>query len=359
MENSDFIKYIIKRIVKVVYVKDLLDISRPFSDWYRIEKIAIDDNLIREILDEGGKYGLSENKSQLCIEQADRMINFSPSVTEYHSSLDICTLPNGTHAKFIFENSTFGILTIDTIKDGKHNFFVLKSDIAALCWEDGLVFIVNNLQCGTYPAFCIIRKSNQSALTAGNYFSPGKLIQINIYSPGITHEIIDSKTDFKKKNTSNNKADDSAPIPTLKTQLGKSTYKENESQSKNDTRNYSDVHYLWPPSRWKPIAFSFTDNDNNIKSPDYPPFMATVRSSKLADLSINPKFIETLQSVEDRRTDSFLYLLDTIMKTCMVLEQHAQPKYVTNIKVVSQGTLISSNEKNIWTMEKAPIIIIE
>lgn len=361
MENSNFIKYIIKKIVKVVYVKDRLDISRPFSEWYRIEKNAIDENLIREILDEGRRYGLSEKKTQFCIGQADRMINFTPSITEFHSSLDICTLPNGTHTRFIFENDTFGILTIDAIKDGKHGFFVLKSDIAAICWEDGLFFTINKLQCGAYPAFYIIRKSNQEALAASNYFCAGKLILINIYSPGITHEIIDSKTDFKKEKTTKVRDSKTETIQTSKLQTGKPSKKNKaELQKKSAVRDLSDVHYLWPPSRWKPIAFCFTDMDNNLKSPDYPPFMATVRSTTSADFTINPKFIETLRMVGEGRTDSYLYLLDTIIKTCKVDKQLASLSHATNIKVLSQGSLTpSSDGKNIWIMEKAPIIVIE
>ena len=361
MENSNFIKYIVKKIVKVVYVKDHLDISRPFSEWYRIEKNAIDDDLIREIMDEGRRYGLSEKKSQFCIDQADRMINFTPCITEIHSSLDICTLPNGTHVRFIFENNTFGILTIDAIKDGKYGFFVLKSDIAAICWEDGLFFTINKLQCGTYPAFCINRKSNKVALAAHNYFCAGKLIQINIYSPGITHEIIDAKTDFKKEKTTNVRDGRTEHVATPKLQSGKLSKKiKSELQKKSAVRELSDVHYLWPPSRWKPIAFCFTDMDNNLKAPDYPPFMATVRSTTSADFTINPKFIETLRTVGEGRTDGFLYLLDTILKTCKVHNQLAQPSHATNIIVVSQGSLTpSSDGKNIWIMEKAPIIIIE
>lgn len=339
MENSNFIKYIIKKIVKVVYVKDHLDISRPFSDWYRIEKNSIDDNLIHEIMDEGKRYGLSEKKSQFCIDQADRMINFTPSVKELHSSLDICTLPNGTHARFIFEHNAFGILTIDTIKDGKFGFFVLKSDIAAVCWEDALFFTVNKLQCGTYPAFYIHRKSQQTALAARNYFCAGRLIQIDIFSPGVTHEIIDAKTDFKKEKTTKVRDDKTVSVSTSKLQLGKASKKnKSEQNKKGDIRDFSDVHYLWPPSRWNPIAFCFTDMDKNIKSPDYPPFMATVRSTTSADLTINPKFIETLRMDGESRTDSFLYLLDSILKTCKIQKQLAQPSHATNINVVSLGS---------------------
>lgn len=361
MGNSNFIKYIIKKVVKVVYVKDHLDISRPFSEWYRIEKNTLDDNLIREIMDEGRRYGLSEKKSQFCIDQADRMINFTPSVTEFHSSLDICILPNGTHTRFIFENGTFGILTIDAIKDGKHVFFVLKSDIAAICWEDELFFTINKLQCGTYPAFYIKRKSNQVALAANNYFCAGRLVQINIYSPGITHEIIDSKTDFKKEKATKVRDGKTESVPISKLQTGKLSKKINaELQKKNAVKDLSDVHYLWPPSRWSPIAFCFTDMDNNLKAPDYPPFMATVRSTTSADFTLNPQFIETLRMVGEGRTDSFLYLLDTTLKICKIHKQLAQPSYATNIKVISQGSLTPSTDgKNIWIMEKAPIIIIE
>lgn len=360
MENNNFIKYIIKKIVRVIYVKDHLDISHPYSDWYRIEKVSIDDCFIKDILDEGKRYGLSAKKCQSYISQADRMINFSPSITEIRSSFDVCSMPNGTHVRFIYENSSFGSLAIDAIKDGKHNFFVLKSDVAALCWDDNLVFTVNKLQCGTYPAFCVYR-NNQTSLAVVNYFCPGKLVQINVYSPGITHEIIDTKTDFRKDGKRKIQESEMTSVPIAKIQSIKSSKKKNsDTHAQKDVTEYSEVHYLWPPSRWNPIAFCFTDMDNILKSPDHPPFIATIHSVDFAEFTVNPQFIETLQSVGEKRTASFLYLLEAVMKTCKVQKQSVAPNLATKLNVISKGTLsLSPSGKNIWIMEKAPIISLE
>ena len=45
--NTNFIKYIIKKIVKVIWVKNDLDINAPFTDWYLVEKVYLDNAIIQ------------------------------------------------------------------------------------------------------------------------------------------------------------------------------------------------------------------------------------------------------------------------------------------------------------------------
>ena len=67
--------------------------------------------------------------------------------------VDVDTIKNGQHVRFVFNNDSFGILNLDVIKDGKHKFIVVRSDAASLYLMDEIYFSVNRLNIGFFSIF--------------------------------------------------------------------------------------------------------------------------------------------------------------------------------------------------------------
>lgn len=360
--NTNFIKYIIKKIVKVVWVKNNLDISAPFTDWYLVEKVYLDDATIQNIIEEGRKYGLSEKQSIEYINRANSIINFQPETKRICNNIDVSMFPNGRHLCFVFENSNYGLLRLNVIKDGKHKFIIIQSDIAALSWGDEIFFVTNLINIGTTPTLCVTRDDKPYPTEQNCSLNVGRIVWIEEMTPGITHEIIDSKVNFQKQQkqeTKNpEKKDHSNKKSTPTQQQRKDIGRIEPSSRRSKTDNIT--NYLWPPSRFNPISFVLTDSDENIPNPDYPPFVVTRHEigDTSATISINPSFVECLSDYE-HRTRSVSYLVETIKNVCEIKSSNATSGFESIIQVIEEGILEYSQKKKAWILVKPPKIIID
>lgn len=362
VNNTNFIKYIIKKIVKVIWVKNDLDINAPFTDWYLVEKVYLDNAIIHNVIEEGRKYGLSEKQSIECINRANSIINFQPETKRICNNIDVSVFPNGQHLCFAFENSNYGLLRLNVIKEGKHKFIIIQSDIAALSWGDEFFFVTNLINIGTTPTLCVTRGDKPYPTEQNCSLNVGRIVWIEEMTPGITHEIIDSKVNFQKQqNQGTNKPEKkdhsnkkSAPTQPQRTDIGRV-----EPLSRKSTSGII-TNYLWPPSRFNPISFILTDSDENIPNPDFPPFVVTrnVIGDTSATISINPSFVECLSDYE-HRTNSVSYLVEVIKNVCEIKSSNATSGFESKIQVVEEGMLEYSLKKKAWILVKPPKITID
>ncbi|WP_373250008.1 hypothetical protein [Bacteroides thetaiotaomicron] len=359
-DSENFLKFIIKLIVKVVHIQSNLDVNAPFAKWYRFEKVELDDDIMRTIKAEGLRYGLTEEQCGVCIAQADSIINFQPQVQTIYVCVDVDTIKNGQHVRFVFNNDSFGILNLDVIKDGKHKFIVVRSDAASLIWADEIYFSVNRLNIGFSPSLCVLRNGLAFPGDTNCTLVLGRLLKIELFSPGITHEIIDSESDFRFVQESDGANKKTARTSSPKIQNSVMTERQVEKSSKSSIQTSTNIkNYLWLPSRFTPISFAFTNNDANIPTPDYPPFLAVRKDimDKKAVLIINPSFVSHL-SKSEKLSESLKYLVDTLENVCEVMQSQVVVEAVKKIDMIESGILEYSEKKELWIMKKPPRIVI-
>ena len=138
------------------------------------------------------------------------------------------------------------------------------------------------------------------------------------------------------------------------------TERQVEKSSKSSIQTSTNIkNYLWLPSRFTPISFAFTNNDANIPTPDYPPFLAVRKDimDKKAVLIINPSFVSHL-SKSEKLSESLKYLVDTLENVCEVMQSQVVVEAVKKIDMIESGILEYSEKKELWIMKKPPRIVI-
>lgn len=138
------------------------------------------------------------------------------------------------------------------------------------------------------------------------------------------------------------------------------TERQVEKSSKSSIQTSTNIkNYLWLPSRFTPISFAFTNNDANIPTPDYPPFLAVRKDimDKKAVLIINPSFVSHL-SKSEKLSESLKYLVDALENVCEVMQSQVVVEAVKKIDMIESGILEYSEKKELWIMKKTPRIVI-
>ena len=302
-DNINFLKFIVKKIVRVAYEEGSPDIHSPFSEWYRVERITLDDDMVRIIMAEGRHYDLTDSQITTCISEADKIVNFQPQILELYNGIDVEAVPRERHLRFYFMNKAFGMLTLDVVKVDKYQFAVVHSDVAALCWGDIVQFTANRVGIETTPSLCVKRDGKLYPDADRCALVIGRLVKIEQMLPGITHEIIDATTDF---------------------------------------------HYV-PPK------------EEHMPKPDFPPFIATVTKDydSVAELTVNPIFFPNLP-LPDKRKKCTSDLVDVVIDdVCEVVSRQAANGFVEALKVVEPGRLEWSELAKVWVMTKKPKVKIK
>lgn len=348
-DNINFLKFIVKKIVRVAYKEGSPDIHSPFSEWYRVERITLDDDMVRIIMAEGRHYDLTDSQITTCISEADRIVNFQPQILELYNGIDVEAIPKERHLRFYFMNKAFGMLTLDVVKVDKYQFAVVHSDIAALCWGDIVYFTANRVGIETTPSLCVKRDGKLYPDATRCALVIGRLVKIEQMLPGITHEIIDSTTDFhyvppKEEHKEKPKGDEDA-VAAIE---GNSLLKAGK-------------YYAWRPTRYEPVTFGLSEDLKNLPKPDFPPFIATVTKDydSVAELTVNPIFFPNLQPPEKRKKCTSDLVDVVIDNVCEVVSRQAANGFVEALKVVEPGRLEWSELAKVWVMTKKPKVKIK
>lgn len=190
---SQFTKFILKKIVRGVAIGDSSD--HMSGSIYKFIKVELNDNIIREIMEEGTRYNLSYDQCIAEIRMADEMVNSNPSTDRITTAVRITDFELGERLDLVYHNNIVGRVVLSVIVDEHGHFIVLKSDISDVEYRDVLIPLHRRFNCG-YPSFFDVYRG-ECLLTGDDYqFSPGRLEYIERYRQGLVFDILDADETF-------------------------------------------------------------------------------------------------------------------------------------------------------------------
>lgn len=301
-----FEKYIVKKIVSTADYN-------PLTGKYDC-RVHISDDIIREIEDEGVRYGLPREDIEALISQVANHVKASPSVQLRFDSTKVIDLKIGQHLIVHFTHPLKGAHFLDMLVIGPYQFFLLDTSIAGLRFGDELQSM-DILWNNAYHIDFIVFRDKIRIHTENTYLRPGKLEHVDLYSPSIIHNIIDSKESYE--------------------------------QNKKNSKDY----YLWVPTRMNPTTFSWDKGDvQNVEST----FVITEKAeSDEATISVNKNF-KMPGSTEQR-----MYLIQTLKGVCLLRNSYDDEAKLQYIKTVKRGKLrrtAHDSQKREWVLETSPQI---
>lgn len=319
---SQFQKFILKKIVSGVVVKDSTDLSS--SDIYNFLKVKLDDDILQVIFNEGSLYGLSNDECLDQIRIADKLINANPSVSRIFSEIEMKDFRIGECLNLVYENELIGKVVVSVIADEYSHFIVTKSDIGDVKFCDTLLPINKRLNCGFPTYFNVLR--GKKVVTDGDLlFSPGRLVCIERLQPGLIYEIMDTPGEFRFAPQTNN------PDGSLMLAPG--------------TDYYVSFPMAINPPAWRDDDLKKYDSQRALAKV---PFIITIIGDGIAEIRANAAF--RFSKIAGIRK----YELNNLSMTSIITGNVRTDTYLsTRIS----GTLKYDPDNKIWNMTAKPSVV--
>ncbi|MBR4564103.1 MAG: hypothetical protein IKO26_06610 [Paludibacteraceae bacterium] len=184
---SNFQKYIIRNIVKSVEYDALLDS-------YTFNRCEISDDLISIIVQEGKRYGMSEQEVRQFIALTASNIKPQPTTDKFVTNFDISKVTFGAHIRIEINHPIKGLQWVECIKL-KQSLFVLSSSISGILFGTRITPQTKFWAIGCFVDFSF-QLANESLPIKSLILRLGEIKAIELYSPSIVHEILDSSKAF-------------------------------------------------------------------------------------------------------------------------------------------------------------------
>lgn len=328
MDSNDeyFEKFIIKNIVDTVKYN-------PELDEYVINRIQISDELISKIVVEGLKYGLKPEEIRQKITLVANNMRTSPLVKVEYGNLVVDKIPLGQHIKIRIYNNVSGSQSLELINISKNMFYVLSSSIPGIFYRDELLSI-SKIWNNSYDIDFVMYRDKNRYPDVNSFLRIGKIICVEFFLPSLVHEILDSKRSFTfEENKKEVVAQNISIFPNV-----------------SDTNSY----YVWVPKRNSPIAFGWSDLDNDCEAP----FVITKENRREdAKIRVNKKFVFPQDLVKKQ------FMIDTLFLCCDVKGDVKNKNQLVDglkyIKTLKFGLLrfdSKCTQDNLWILKEKPII---
>ncbi len=313
-----FYKFIIRRIVGTVDYN-------PEQDEYIFNRISISDDILKEITEEGRRYGLTADECVQVVNRVSSDISPKPYAGISKGQFDSRSIALGQHFEIHFEHPHTGYGKIELVCSENHRFIVLGSSISGLNILDELEAVTLVWNPGFFIDFAVFRKGKRYP-DKKTKLAIGKYAYLLIYEPSAVYEIIDSDKDFAKKE-----------------KAVKQTVKTADGQKKKA--------YVWTPNRMRPISFAFDEADCGDRTA---PFVITYSAdSATAAISLNEDFVF---SGNDAKKEYLLYVLSDC---CSSINKMNTDDVLKGIRTLKDGVLQRDlKEKSVqqWILVSKPQI---
>lgn len=313
-----FYKFIIRRIVGTVDYN-------PEQDEYIFNRISISDDILKEITEEGRRYGLTTDECVQVVNRVSSDISAKPYADISKGQFDSRSIALGQHFEIHFEHPHTGCGKIELVCSENHRFIVLGSSISGLSILDELEAVTPVWNPGFFIDFAVFRKGKRypgrkTKLTVGKYTS------LFIYEPSVVYEIIDSDKDFAKKE-----------------RTAKRTVKTADRQKKKA--------YVWTPNRMSPISFAFNEADC---VDERAPFVITYSAdSATAAISLKEDFVFPGNDAQKE------YLMQVFSDCCSSINKIKTDDVLKGIRTLKEGVLqkdLKENTVQQWILVSKPQI---
>lgn len=314
---ENFEKFIIKQIVNTVDY-------HPETDEYVINRIHISDDIIRVIEEEGTRYGLDKSQIGDILTQVAENIRTVPAIKLRYDSVDLKELEIGQHFRINILHPEKGRHYVELLTIKKYVYYVLSSDIMGVRYGDELHALDKTWNNGYYADFSIIHSENKQQNENNIILRLGSIQNLEIYSPSVVHEILDSESTFSFEE-----------------------FKVAQLNKETKDRQF----YFGMPSKWNPITFCWKKGDVQDETSA---FMVTDKeNSDYARIIINKSF--ELPTEENKRNA----LMAILFECCKWKNSFNGTDALENIKTVKAGKVrrvVSNTEYKEWELESQPQI---
>lgn len=313
-----FEKFIVKQIVNTVDY-------HPETDEYEINRIHISDDIINVIEDEGVRYGLKRDQIGQIISQVAENIRTKPAIKLRYDCIDVTKLKIGQHFRINILHPEKGPHYIELLVINKYHFYVLASDIIGVRYGDEIYALDNTWNNGYYADFRVVFGNNKD-FNEESILRLGKLQSVEMFSPSVVHEILDSESAFTY---------DSLNAIQRKTVVGK----------RQDIK-----YYFWIPNKYQPITFCWHEGD--VQDMTSPFIITDNEDAPEAKITINKAF--------HLPTEEKLNSLIEIISDCCICRNAFNGidslKYVKSVKSGVVKKVVSDLGYKEWVLISQPQI---
>lgn len=311
-----FQKFIVKKTTNTVDYN-------PESNEFIINRISLSNEIMKQIFEEGRRYGLDQESCKEVINHITNNIVFSPSTNICKSQFDSRNIKKSQHVEIQFEHERKGLQSVQCIAIDKCRFIVLKSTIKGLNRLDELEPISLIWNPGFEIDFLVYRDGKRYP-NVDTKLLIGKYKQVITFKPSLINEILDSEEDFSKNNLNSN-------ISRIK--------------------NKENMLFSWLPNHMNPIAFSF--NNETKQDPSAPFIIKYTEDSTNADLLINADFRFPTDNKQKE------YILQVITDCCVCENLLTKNDCANSISTVKSGVLqkdLNEKKSKRWILVSKPQI---
>lgn len=314
---ENFEKFIIKQIVNTVDY-------HPETDEYEINRIHISDDIIKTIEEEGLRYGFDKNHIGDIILQVSENIRTTPAVQLRYDSIEVKEIKIGQHFRINVLHPEKGRHYVELLTINKYAYYVLSSDIMGVRYGDELQALDKIWNNGYYADFSIIH-SEKKQHNEKKILRLGSIQNLELYSPSVVHEILDSEESFSyEKAIANKEAIVNTP---------------------------DSAYYFWIPNKWKPITFCWKGGDVQDETSAFVVF--DKENSDYAKLIINKSL---KLPTEENKISALMEILFDCCKWKNAFNGIDGLKSIRTVKVGKVRKVVSEMVYKEWELENKPQI---
>lgn len=313
---ENFEKFIIKQIVNTVDY-------HPETDEYEINRIHISDDILRAIELEGTRYGLEKSQIGDILTQVSENIRIVPAIKLRYDSVDLKELEIGRHFRINILHPEKGHHYVELLTINKYVYYVLSSDIMGVRFGDELHALDKTWNNGYFADFSIINRENKQQ-NKNKILRLGSIQNLEIYSPSVVHEILDSESTFSFEDI-----------------------KVGQLKKETKERHY----YFGMPSKWNPITFCWKEGDIQDETSAF--VVIEKENSDYAKIIINKSF--KIPTEENKRNA----LMEIFFECCRWKNSFNGTDSLESIRTVKAGKVrkvASKKECKEWELESQPQI---
>lgn len=272
-----FTKFIIKSIFRGVALRDFSENMMP-EDIYVFHKRELNESLLNNIFEEGRKYGYDKDRCLAEINLADEKTVTAPSIEKREANLNLGQLQRGTRLDLYYNHPELGEVKIAGLVSNDKSIIVLETTIMGLQYRDVLYPVKAKFIKGE-PTYFRIRRDTRELTSDLYLFVPGKLKYMEIYTPSLVFNILDSDKTFRYEESKAHNPDSGAQdtkqpeTSNVLIMIGEKYYA---------SFSTSTVKLQWQDKDLIPVG----ECNDKTKFP----FIVSIESDKKAIMTVNPLF---------------------------------------------------------------------
>lgn len=329
--NEYFERFIIKRIVNKI------DFD-PKNEEYLFNDIHPSDEIIRDIEDEGLRYGMQRQQVREVLSRVAANIRTEPSIQIRNNKVEVAEIKVGQHLRINIIHSTKGKLGVDLMALEPSRFMVLGSDISGVQYGD-ILESMDKVWNYSYSIEFTVFRNGKRIPDSHSRLMLGKIDSVELFIPSVVNEILDSKESYSFD------SDHPFDLDISESQCDVSL------EGGDDSLGTKRKHYVWQPSKWGGDTIIFDWKEEDVQKEDSTFIILDDSSQRKAKILFNPSFkLPKEKTLSDG-------IIEIILSCCKPRNEFTGLSGLKYIKPMKEGILKRIKDEastKEWVIEKKP-----